>query len=585
MTPSRTIVTLFHLLFLGAAAAGCVYYNTFYNARKRFEEAEQKRQEVEDASGSRRSNTRDVYVYRDLYMKAIRKASIVLDRHADSKWVDDSLLLIGKAFYWRGSYSEALLKFQELQRNFPKSELLEESLYWQGLALWASGKPDEARTVLTQVSETERPEFVAKARLALAELEAEEGNYEAAIEAYQRLQARVTDKGLRIDIWEGIGNARFHLEQFDEALLAYRQILRLGARESIDYRTRLQIGLILERQGRLDEALSEYNRILKIKRLKSFEPEVHLKRANVYRLMGRLDTAVEIYEQVIAQNSRTDESAEAYYRMALIEQKQRKDMERARELFASARKEKPDSDAGKAAREWEQSLQSLERFQKMAEKGDEGSPEALFNMAEIYLFSLGEPDSALAVYRKVLALADTSRPYLAPKALYAIGLVLADSLKNEGAARETFEELIEAHPVSPYAVKARERLSRIRTDDALAEARFLEAEALRSEGAAPEDYLAILEQLHEEYPQSLFAPKALYLLAWTYEHRRASLDTARTYYQLLADRYPLTEFAEVAAEKLKGDYLVSSRADTAASTDTAADTAASVTATPPEVEP
>ena len=60
--------------------SNCVYYNTFYNAKKKYRQAEKRREEAENAPDSRR-NTRAIYAYRDLYMKVIRKASIVLDRH------------------------------------------------------------------------------------------------------------------------------------------------------------------------------------------------------------------------------------------------------------------------------------------------------------------------------------------------------------------------------------------------------------------------------------------------------------------------------------------------------------------------
>ncbi len=89
-------------ILLSLTAVGCVYYNTFYNALKRYEEAERKRRDAET-----RSSRQAEHAYQALYMSVIRKASVVLDRHPESKWVDDSLLIIGKAFYWRKQYDES----------------------------------------------------------------------------------------------------------------------------------------------------------------------------------------------------------------------------------------------------------------------------------------------------------------------------------------------------------------------------------------------------------------------------------------------------------------------------------------------
>ena len=468
--------------------------------------------------------------------------------------MDDSLLLIGKAFYWLRSYRDALLKFQELQDNFPQSLLLTEALYWKGLTLWASGRAEEARPVLANVGESADPQFNGKARLALAELEAEAGDHAAAINAYQKLlEAR--PRGLATRIWLGIGDARFHLERYEDALLAYRRVLKSKPKNKINFETRLRIGSILERQGKLDEVLETYNRILKIKSLRSYEPEVHLNRANVYHLMGKQEIADEIYNEVIENNPKTEFSAEAYYRLAMVAQTTQRDMEKAKELFASARKERPGSDVGKAARDREKDLVKLERFQMAAAKGKKKGLKALFNVAEMYLFNFSEPDSALATYRRAYALADSLDTELAPKALYAIGLIYADSLKNQEAAEKTFRRLIDTYPVNPYAVGARERLAQALEEDARAEARFREAESLMADGVSPTGYLDILRQLPLEFPNSPVAARALYTVAWTLANRLENPDSARVYYQKLVDGYPLTEFAELASTSLKGDFL------------------------------
>ncbi|MDP6777532.1 MAG: tetratricopeptide repeat protein [Candidatus Latescibacteria bacterium] len=532
------------------AASGCVYYNTFYNATKRYAMADAARLEAETRETGERSRTR---LYMRYYMEAIRKASIVLDRHPDSKWVDDSLLLIGKAFYWRRDYSEALLKFRELQQNFPQSEFIIESSYWEGLSLWSSERVDEAREVLSGVVEAAGPELSRKSRLALARLETEQGNYAAAVAAYHDLLSKDKASKKDAETWQGLGNAHFELGNYDQALDAYHRVLSSKPDSKTNYQTRLRIGRSLENQEKFDDALQTYDRMLRIKRFRSLVPDVQLKRANVYRLMGNLTEADTIYVAVIEKNPRTEFSAAAYYQMGLIEQRERKDLARAQEHFEQARKERPNSDAGTLARERLRDLSDLEKFRKAAEKEGKKGFEARLSMAELYLFRLQEPDSALAMYNLVLETADTTE--YAPKALFAIGLVYADSLADVERARESFERIIHDHPTTSYAFAARERIGDERTDDALAEARFVEAEALAQEGVDPGESLKILRQIAEEYPNSLYAPKSLYSLAWTHENRLGQLEPAREAYQLLVDRYPMTDFAAIAREKLEGNFL------------------------------
>ena len=130
------------------------------------------------------------------------------------------------------------------------------------------------------------------------------------------------------------------------------------------------------------------------------------------------------------------------------------------------------------AREMETTLFQLDRFKKRAVKDTKQGNAALFSVAEIYLFSLGEVDSAMSAYEQVIARKDSS---FTPKALYGMALIHADSLGNQDEANRLFSQLVEEYPVTPYAVDARRRIGQDRSDDVLAEARYIEAEALKQE--------------------------------------------------------------------------------------------------------
>ncbi|MDP6038473.1 MAG: tetratricopeptide repeat protein, partial [Candidatus Latescibacteria bacterium] len=479
-----------------------------------------------------------------------------LELYPKSKWVDDRLLLIGKAFYWREEYTDALTKFQELQENFPKSNLLSQTIYWQGLTLWAMDRNNEARLSFSFLDEEIDPDLFGLANLALAEMEATQGNYEDAVEAYKTLLELLDKKhDLRALVWLGVGNNLLELNRHDEALEAYENVLKSKPDAKTNFETRVKIGDTLEQQGKFDEALAAYEKILKIKRLRIYEAETQLKQANVYRLKDRLEAAEEIYNEISKKYPRSKYSASAFYRLGIIEQKARKDLEKAKELFEKAVREARSSEPGQLALQRQKDLTSLERYRKQANsaKDPQKALIPLFNLAELYLFNLGEPDSALVTYQKALSLADSSD--LAPKARYAIGIIYADSLNNETAAKEQFQILLEQYANTPYAVEARLRLNQNRDDDALAEARFLEAESLKEEGVPAPDIAAIYQQIVDEYPQSLFAPQALFALAWTYENDLDQLEQAKSFYEQVRDQYPQTHYGEIAIDKLKGDFL------------------------------
>ena len=72
--------------------SSCAYYNTFFNAKKYFREAN-KLPLVKGRSSSEANKK---------YNKAIKKCGIIITDYKNSKYVDDAVFMLGKIFYFKG---------------------------------------------------------------------------------------------------------------------------------------------------------------------------------------------------------------------------------------------------------------------------------------------------------------------------------------------------------------------------------------------------------------------------------------------------------------------------------------------------
>ena len=128
--PAGTARRLLLAALLLAALAGCAKYNTYYNAKKAFDEAEHVRDE---AIRKHEDPPKPAGLQKTNYELSIQKAQKVLDEYPGHDLTDDALFLQAKAWHRLECYRMSIRKLDLLFPNFPASEYMEEALYLQGL--------------------------------------------------------------------------------------------------------------------------------------------------------------------------------------------------------------------------------------------------------------------------------------------------------------------------------------------------------------------------------------------------------------------------------------------------------------------
>ena len=96
------------------------YFNLYYDASVIFGQAEEdiKSHETDIFSEGIDTVSTSTNVLLD---KVEEKCSQILQFHAESNYIDNSLFMVGKCFYYQGSYRKALRKFEELIATQPKA--------------------------------------------------------------------------------------------------------------------------------------------------------------------------------------------------------------------------------------------------------------------------------------------------------------------------------------------------------------------------------------------------------------------------------------------------------------------------------
>ena len=100
----------------------CVYFNTFFNAKTSFEDAEK----IIDESPLLEAGEIPPQA-KKLLGESIDNCNIVLEKYSTSKYVDDAFYIISKARFLRNEYALSIRYIDKLIGEYPQSEFVEES--------------------------------------------------------------------------------------------------------------------------------------------------------------------------------------------------------------------------------------------------------------------------------------------------------------------------------------------------------------------------------------------------------------------------------------------------------------------------
>ena len=91
--------------------------------------------------------------------RAIKKGSVVIQRHSMKikgkeycKWIDDNYLLVGKAYFYKGDFEEAIKTFSFIINEYKKNEIRFESSLWLARSFVEKRDFTSAKSLIKELS-------------------------------------------------------------------------------------------------------------------------------------------------------------------------------------------------------------------------------------------------------------------------------------------------------------------------------------------------------------------------------------------------------------------------------------------------
>ncbi len=413
-----------NLITLILLLANCAYFNTYYNASHYFRQG---------LKGVRH----DTLQYdNENFNKTIEKTTAVIVKYPRSRYVDNSLFMMGVSYYYKGDYARAAEKLDFLVANYPQSDFTHGAYYYKALAYLKTRKYSPAVIALNQAVQSRK--YRERARFALCYVYYQDNNYPALNKCVEELFSSNLDKRERRALLKLVADASHKQKKYQDALSYYNDLLAkaLTREERKIYKS--EIAKIYLETGEYEtcrnflegEGDEEFQEIL---------GDLHVR-------LGDYEEAKEIYRPLASSKYGTA-AAGIFFKLSEIYRAE-DSIETAIAYYDSSFARGSTSEYGLKAKNMSDMLRRMQSLSQETEDLDR----AQFLRAEIYYVDFNDPRRAAVEYGKVYD--EYPASIWAPKALYAHLWIAVNEFGDDSLALGLADRLIGQYPATEYSAAA-----------------------------------------------------------------------------------------------------------------------------------
>ena len=554
--------------------SSCAYFNTFYNAEKYFKEADLIRLEKSDKAIPLRAM--------DNYGKTIQKCKVVLSDYPESKYVNDAILLMAKAQFYRSEYDNAI---SNLRIIFDKGSQrqISEAKYWSAVCKWKKGKTQTAIEELQGIIKNSKDnEIIAQSHLSLADIFSEMNQNNDFLFHLGEGAKVIKDRGKKGIVYNQLAEIAFNNENYEVAESAFKEVIKNSLTKEKIENAHIQILKISRIQGDHRIVERKIKSMLVDEKFKNIKGSLELELVQLYIAQDDIDNAKVRLESIVSDYPRTQTSAEAYYLLGKIYLSEAWDLDLAKEKFNQVKKEYSRSEYGPfcnskviAIDKYKDALTSLKQYEvkpdtlasdslvsdSLGVKGVNALPpheELLYLLGDIESFSFDRVDSGIVFFEKILE-KDQNSPFF-PKALFTLSMIY-ESI-NDSINVEKYKTLLKTNfPGSDYTSYLFQSNSE---QTILRPVEQIYAKAEKMWLTNPLSSMEAFKKVIQTDSLSELSASAAYFLGYQYDYKYADLDSASKYYNWINVQHPNSEQSSNAKYRSRviENMILSSKKDT-----------------------
>ncbi len=320
----KIFIIILPALFLygcGVWADFSTYFNLYYNSSDLFQQAEK---DIKDANN-------DIFAVEPAPLpgsastninKVIQKCSQILQFHANSGYVDDALLMIGKCFYYQTYYQKALRKFNELLSTQPNSDLILEANLWIGMSQMGMRDYTNATNTLQNVIDIARKDgnksILERAYIEEIKYRISQNDDDGAITLLENFLNTSSNNEYKAQAAYKLGLIYDDNGDYTNAVKSFERVTNYAPTYFILVNSQIDLGKSLRKNHEYEKSVDLFNSMRNQEKYSDSYDQIEVESGITYSKMNRIEEAFQKFRLVDTTYSKTPSAGIAEYEMGNI---------------------------------------------------------------------------------------------------------------------------------------------------------------------------------------------------------------------------------------------------------------------------
>jgi tetratricopeptide (TPR) repeat protein len=244
--------------------------------------------------------------------KTIQKHSMVFNRKEYVKWIDDSYLLIGKAYFYKQDYPMARRTFEFVIKTYNTNDIKYEAMLWQALSNIQLGDYNRAEPMLdmlqSKIKQGQAPNNLeTDLNLAYGQFFILQKNYASAVPFIERALELNPDRNMETRCYFILAQIHQQNGELQDASRLYEKVIKRNPQFEMEFNAKINLAQCYDtKAGNRDYIIKKLTRMLKDDKNKELLDQVYYSLAQITLRDGDTVSTISYLKKSVSESKKNN---------------------------------------------------------------------------------------------------------------------------------------------------------------------------------------------------------------------------------------------------------------------------------------